>query len=98
MGMVTIELDSTQQELIATMERVGDLQRLKYVLERLAKKKEVSVDYLPQENISSLCGSFSVEIIRLLILEQLPFPSKDPQNDLVYKLRCYLASLEYEAY
>jgi hypothetical protein len=98
MVMVRIELDGTQQALIATMERVGDLQRLKYVLDRLAKKKEVGVDYLLQEEINSLCGSFSVEIIRSLIIEQLPFPSKDPANDLVYKLRCYLAALEYEAY
>ena len=98
MGMVTIELDSTQQELIASMKRAGELHRLKYVLNCLAEEKKVSVECLFQEDINSLCGSFSVEIIRSLILEQLPFPSKDPANDLVYKLRCYLAALEYEAY
>ena len=77
---------------------MNDLKKLKNDFLLLADKKKVDVGYLPQEDINSCCGSFSVEIIRLLILEQLPFPSKDPANDLVYKLRCYLAALEYEVY
>jgi hypothetical protein len=77
---------------------MNDLKSLRNALFILAKKRMVNTDYLPQEDINSCCGSFSVEIIRSLILEQLPFPSKDPANDLVYKLRCYLAALKYEVY
>ena len=77
---------------------MNDLKNAHCALSSLADKKKVDVGYLPQEDINSCCGSFSVEIIRSLIIEQLPFPSKDPANDLVYKLRCYLAALEHEVY
>jgi hypothetical protein len=38
----------------------------------------ISVEQLPQEEIALVCQDFSITDVYELILEQIPYPSKDP--------------------
>ena len=66
------------------------LQDLKLALSQRAQAKKLSIDYLPQSDITDICNKFDRSDVEALIQEQLPYPSKSPGDDAVYKLRCYL--------
>lgn len=56
----------------------------------------ITVSQLPQEEINLVCREFDTEVIKELIMEQIPYPSADPNNDLVYKLRVVLQRMNFE--
>ena len=56
----------------------------------------ITTSQLPQEEINLVCREFDTEVIKELIIEQIPYPSDDPNNDLVYKLRVILERMNFE--
>ena len=70
--------------------------RLKKRLLEQVGDRFITISQLPQEEIDLVCREFDTEVIKELIIEQIPYPSDDPNNDLVYKLRVILERMNFE--
>lgn len=73
------------------------VKQLKHELLKKCEGRMICVEQLPQEEITAVCQNFSSTTINELILMEIPYPSKDPNNDLCYKLRIALQKLNWAA-
>ncbi|MEH2135415.1 hypothetical protein [Nostoc sp.] len=63
-----------------------------------AKIRSITVGQLSVEKVFEICKRFDQKAVLYLIYEQLPYPSEDPSNDLVHKLRLALQLMKQEEY